>query len=125
MAEPASLVNAGKSLEAKQLQELVKEQIEQPRGDSSGIGAPRDAILRIPVTVQVILGSARVPVAKVMEFGPGSVITLDQKLGEPVTLMANGREIAKGEIVVLNEETSQLGISLTEVCEGKPAKRPA
>jgi flagellar motor switch protein FliN/FliY len=108
----------GKGLEAKHLQDLVKEQIEQPASPPGLGGSAKDAILRIPVTVQVILGSAKVPVAKVMEFAPGAVVTLDQKLGEPVTLIANGREIARGEIVVLDETTSQLGVNITEVSGG-------
>ena len=96
----------------------MKEQIEQPQDQPVLGGSAKDAILRIPVTVQVILGSAKVPVAKIMEFAPGAVVMLDQKLGEPVTLIANGREIAKGEIVVLDEATSQLGVSITEVMGG-------
>jgi flagellar motor switch protein FliN/FliY len=105
-------VEATKTLDAKDLQDLVKERMERSPVDEDGA---REAVMRIPVTVQVILGSAKLPVAKVMELGPGSVMALDQKLGEQVTLIANGREIAKGEIVVLDEATSQLGITLTEV----------
>jgi flagellar motor switch protein FliN len=115
-----SPMSTAKGLEVKHLQDLVKEEIERPRGETPA----REAILAIPVTVQVILGSARVPVAKVMEFAPGFVIALDQKLGEPVTLIANGREIARGEIVVIDEATSQLGVSLTEVTGSSRAGRP-
>jgi flagellar motor switch protein FliN len=106
---------AGQGLGAKHLQELVKEQMTPTPGG----GGAREAVMRIPVTIQVILGTARVPVATAMEFGPGSTIVLDQRLGEPVRLVANGREIARGEIIVIDEETSQLGISLTEVT-GEP-----
>lgn len=121
---PGDAAGRGEGLGPKHLQELVREQIEKPQGPPPASGMARDAVLRIPVTVQVILGTARVPVARAMEFGPGSMIVLDQKLGEPVTLMANGCVIARGEIVVIDEETSQLGISLTEVTGGAlPAQK--
>ncbi len=74
-----------------------------------------DPIFSIPVTVQVILGTAKMPLAKVMAMAPGSVVTLRQRLEDPVTVMVNGKEIAKGHIVVIEGEEAQLGISLTEI----------
>ena len=55
------------------------------------------------------------PLAKVMAMAPGSVVTLRQRLEDPVTVMVNGKEIAKGHIVVIEGEEAQLGISLTEI----------
>jgi flagellar motor switch protein FliN len=83
----------------------------------SADGGPRnlDAILRIPVTVQVVLGSAVMPVANLMKMGRGTVIPLDQRVGEPVDIVVNGRVVARGEVVVADEETSRFGVSLTEL----------
>ena len=79
---------------------------------------PQGSLLKIPVNVQVILGTTRMPLSKVMALGPGSVVVLDKELSEPVVLMINGNEVARGLIVVVNESTGQLGISLTEVSSG-------
>jgi flagellar motor switch protein FliN len=81
--------------------------------------APRnqnvDSILRIPVTVQVVLGSAMMPVSNLLKIGRGAVITLDRRVGEPVDVVVNGRTIARGELVVVEDENSRFGISLTEI----------
>jgi len=74
-----------------------------------------DAILRIPVTVQVVLGSATMPVAHLMKLGRGAVIALDQRVGEPVNIVVNGRIVARGEVVVVDEDNSRFGVSLTEI----------
>lgn len=71
--------------------------------------------LKIPVTVQVVLGRKRMPLAEVMAFGPGSVIVLDQELSQPVSLEVNGSEVARGTLSVVDEATGQLGITLTEI----------
>src|SRR6266702_6023414 len=74
-----------------------------------------DAILRIPVTVQVMLGSARMPVAHLLKLGRGAVVALDQRVGEPVNVVVNGRIVARGEVVVVDEDNSRFGVSLTEI----------
>ena len=84
---------------------------------------PQGSLLKIPVNVQVILGTTRMPLHKVMSLGPGSIVALDKELSEPVTLLVNGNEVARGLIVVVNEKTGQLGISLTEVSSGNPADK--
>ena len=72
-------------------------------------------IMRIPVTVKVVLGSATMPVANLTQLGRGAVIALDRRVGDPVDVVVNGRVIARGEVVVVDEATSRFGISLTEV----------
>ncbi len=82
---------------------------------------PHDAILRIPVTVQVVLGSARMPVAHLMKLGRGAVVALDQRVGEPVNVVVNGRIVARGEVVVVDEDNSRFGVSLTEIVRSADA----
>jgi flagellar motor switch protein FliN/FliY len=74
-----------------------------------------DSILRIPVNVQVVLGSATMPVSNLLKLGRGAVVTLDHRVGEPVNVVVNGRTIARGEIVVVEEDNSRFGVSLTEI----------
>jgi len=87
---------------------------------ASRVGAgqrPRhlETVLQIPVSVRVVLGSASMPVASVLKLGRGAVVPLDRKVGEPVDVVVNGRVIARGEVVVLDEDNSRFGVSLTEV----------
>jgi flagellar motor switch protein FliN/FliY len=74
-----------------------------------------EMVMRIPVTVKIVLGSATVPVASLVKLGRGAVIPLDRRVGEPVDVVVNGRVVARGEVVVVDETTSRFGISLTEV----------
>lgn len=88
-------------------------------------GPHLDAILSIPVVVQVVLGTTSMPVAKLMKLGRGAVITLDQKVGAPVNVLVNGRVVARGEVVVLDEDNSRFGVSLTEIVgSGRDAAAP-
>jgi flagellar motor switch protein FliN/FliY len=84
-------------------------------GDRLGGSRNLDSVMRIPVVVQVVLGSATMPVASLMKLGRGAIVALDHRIGEPVDVVVNGRLIARGEIVVLEEDNSRLGISLTEI----------
>ena len=76
------------------------------------------SILKIPVAIQVVIGSARLPLSQVAQLGPGAIITLDQKLGTPAAILVNGKEVAKGELFVLDGDGGQLGITITEVTGG-------
>ena len=88
--------------------------------------APRyDAILAIPVNVQVVLGATTMPVASLMKLGRGAVIALDQKVGDPVNVVVNGRVIARGEVVVVDEDTARYGVSLTEIVTAPRDERAA
>ncbi len=74
-----------------------------------------DAILGIPVSVQVVLGGATMPLAELMKLSRGAVVPLDHRVGQPVEVVVNGHTVARGEMIVIDEETSQLGVTLTEV----------
>ena len=84
-----------------------------------------DSILKIPVTVQVVLGSTSMPVASLMKLGRGAVISLDQRVGEPVNVVVNGRVVARGEVVVVDEDNSRFGVSLTEIVTSSSAEDSA
>jgi flagellar motor switch protein FliN/FliY len=75
------------------------------------------AVLRIPVSVQVVIGTARLPLSQVAELKPGATITLDEKIGAAAKLLVNGREVARGEIFVLEGDGERLGLTITEVTD--------
>jgi flagellar motor switch protein FliN/FliY len=66
----------------------------------------------VKLTLTVELGRAEVPIKKVLELTRGSVIELDKIAGEPVELFANGKLIAKGEVVVIEDN---FGLRITSI----------
>lgn len=77
-----------------------------------------DLIKDIPIDVQVVLGTSRMPVSNLMELSEGSLIGLDRKIGEPVEIIVNGRLFGRGEITVVDSEETRFGIKLIEVIGG-------
>ena len=88
----------------------------------SGVAYNSSLIMNIPVDLQIVLGSAEMPVSELMALQKGSTVALNRRIGEAVDVMVNGRKIAKGEITVLENDPSRFGIRLTEiVTAAKPA----
>jgi flagellar motor switch protein FliN/FliY len=73
----------------------------------------------VPVELAVEIGRTRMTIGETLALGPGSIITLDRLAGEPVDLLVNGKPIARGEVVVIDEE---FGLRVTEVVTG--GRRP-
>lgn len=69
-------------------------------------------ILDVPLDVSVELGKTRKTIKEVLDLTQGSIIQLDKLAGEPVDLMVNGKLIAKGEVVVIDEN---YGIRITTI----------
>lgn len=71
-----------------------------------------DFILDIPLKVNVELGRAKVVIKDLLQLAQGSVIELDKLAGEPLEVLVNGKVVARGEVVVVNEK---FGIRLTDI----------
>lgn len=71
-----------------------------------------DFILDIPLKVTVELGRTQVVIKDLLQLGQGSVLELDKLAGEPLEILVNGKLVAKGEVVVVNEK---FGIRLTDI----------
>lgn len=71
-----------------------------------------ETFLEIPVGISVELGRTQLSVKEIVGLTPGSVVELDKPTTEPVELYANGRLIARGEVVVVDE---MLGVKITEM----------
>lgn len=78
-------------------------------------GMNASLIMNIPVEVQIVLGSAEMPVSELMNLQKGSTVALNRRIGEAVDVIVNGRRIARGEITVLEHDPSRFGIKLTEI----------
>ena len=83
-----------------------------------------DNILSIPVDIQVVLGSASMLVSNLLKLGRGAVIPLDHRVGEPVEVVVNGRVVARGEVVVVEDDNSRFGVSLTEIVGSGAMPKP-
>jgi len=75
-------------------------------------------IMDVPLQVTVELGRTNKLIREVLELGPGSIIELDKLAGEPVDILVNGKVIAKGEVVVIDES---FGVRITDIIH--PSKR--
>ncbi len=71
-----------------------------------------DMLLDIPLTVTVELGRTKQTIEEILELTSGSVIELDKLAGEPVDVLVNSKLIAKGEVVVIEEN---FGVRVTDI----------
>lgn len=102
----------------EELRGVLKDE-ERRAGADARATAPGNpgVIMNIPVDVQIVLGSAEMPVSQLMTLEKGSTVALDRRIGEPVDVVVNGRRIARGEITVLEGDSSRFGIRLTEIID--------
>lgn len=66
----------------------------------------------VPLEVTVELGRTRKAIREILEFNPGTVIELDKLAGEPIDILVNGKFIARGEVVVIDEN---FGVRVTDI----------
>ncbi|MFT8596825.1 flagellar motor switch protein FliN [Acetobacter orientalis] len=78
-----------------------------------------EAMYEIPVKITAIIGTATMPVNQLLKLGRGAVVELDRKLGEAVDIYANNRLIARGEVVVVDD--NHIGVTMTEILSSSPA----
>ena len=71
-----------------------------------------DLILDVPLEVTVELGRSNKSIKEILDFSPGTIIELNKLAGEPVDVLVNGKFVAKGEVVVIEEN---FGIRITEI----------
>lgn len=79
---------------------------------AEGMPSKIDLVLDVTLSIAVELGRARMQIQDILKLAPGSVIELDKSAGDPVDLFINDRPIAKGEVVVIDEN---FGVRLTSI----------
>lgn len=84
-------------------------------GGKGGFGSYTNmsALGQVPVEVQVVLGRARLPIGNILKLGRGAVVEIDRRVGEQVEIHINHRPVARGEIVIVDDD--RLGVTLTEI----------
>ena len=98
-------------------QESMNIQPAQFQSFNSGAGAVAGQeniglIMDVPLEVTVELGRTKKSIAEILDFAPGTIIELDKIAGEPIDVLVNGKFVAKGEVVVIEES---FGIRVTEI----------
>lgn len=88
------------------------DQVQGPQNQNLNI------LLDVKLQLTVELGRTELPIKKVLELTKGSIVTLNKAAGEPVELYANGKLIAFGEVVVIEDN---FGLRITHITD--PAKR--
>ncbi|MBQ1682240.1 MULTISPECIES: flagellar motor switch phosphatase FliY [Agathobacter] len=87
-------------------------------GQVAGVYQPENInlIMDVPLEVTVELGRTSKSISEILEFSPGKIIELNKIAGEPIDVLVNGKNVAKGEVVVIEES---FGIRITEIV-GQP-----
>ena len=86
----------------------------QPRG-----ARDLEAVYDIPVTVSAVLGKATMQVSQLLKLGRGAVVELDRKVGEAIDIFVNNRLVARGEVVMVDD--NRLGVTMTEIVKADRA----
>jgi flagellar motor switch protein FliN/FliY len=81
-------------------------------------GGDLDRLESVSVEVSVEIGRSQMTLGGALGLAPGSIVTLDRPADQPVDLLVNGRAIARGEVIVVDEE---FGLRVTEII--RPASR--
>ena len=98
-------------------QEIALDQLDAGVEAAGGIGEEIDLgrLHDVPVELTVEIGRTRMTIGETLALGPGAIVSLNRLAGEPVDLLVNGTPIARGEVVVIDEE---FGLRITEVGAG-------
>ncbi len=87
----------------------------RPQGSTAA--REMEAVYDIPVQVSAVLGRATMQVSQLLKLGRGAVVELDRKLGEAVDIYVNNRLVARGEVVMV--EDNRLGVTMTEIVKAE------
>jgi len=85
---------------------------DQAQAPPQGVKREMEFILDIPLDVSAELGRSKLLINDLLQLGQGSVIELDKLAGEPLEILVNGKLVARGEAVVINEK---FGVRLTDI----------
>ncbi len=83
-----------------------------PRRNGGPLPDNLDVVMDIELVATARLGKVEVPVSEILNYGPGSIIELGHVVDEPIELLVNGKLIARGDVVVVDE---RFGLRITEI----------
>jgi flagellar motor switch protein FliN/FliY len=83
-----------------------------PLGPGAGDNAELERLGQVTLELTVEVGRTRMTLGQALALGPGSVITLDRLADQPVDLLVNGKSVARGEVVVIDDV---FGLRVTQI----------
>ena len=92
--------------------EIRFETLEPPPAVVASDGADLGRVVDVPVELAVEIGRTTMTIGETLSLAPGSIVSLNRLAGEPVDLLVNGKIIAQGEVVVIDEE---FGMRITDI----------
>ncbi|MBL4938015.1 flagellar motor switch phosphatase FliY [Clostridium sp. YIM B02515] len=120
ISEPVQAQNYSEPAQARYTEQPQQPPVEvnkasfQPLRESGSASMPRniDLILDVPLEVSVVLGRTKKSIKDILNLGTGSLIELDKLAEEPVEILVNGKIVAYGEVIVVDEN---FGVRLTSI----------
>jgi flagellar motor switch protein FliN/FliY len=94
------------NVQPAQFQSFSTEYLAQQANENIGL------IMDVPLNVTVELGRTSKSISEILDFAPGTIIELDKIAGEPIDVLVNGKLVAKGEVVVIEES---FAVRVTEI----------
>ena len=104
--------------EPKNLDISTLQNVERPKHPEKS--KTYDLLLDVELELSAILGETDISLKKVLDITKGSIIDLDNKTSEPIKLLANGSEVAKGEVVIIEDN---FGLRITDITSGEKEKQ--
>jgi flagellar motor switch protein FliN len=92
--------------------EVQFETLEPPTSTIAADGTDLGRVIDVPVELAVEIGRTTMTIGETLSLAPGSIVSLNRLAGEPVDLLVNGKVIAQGEVVVIDEE---FGMRITDI----------
>lgn len=113
---------AAKPIETREPPVEVRQASFQPLNQTTVYNTPRniDLILDVPLEISVVLGKTKKNIRDILNLGTGSLIELDKLAEEPVDILVNGKKVAYGEVVVVDEN---FGVRITSIISGEERVR--
>lgn len=112
--EVNSLMEKGIEQQVHEPQVEVKKAAFKPLQNSGPVAMPNniDLILDVPLEISVVLGKTKKSIKEILDLGTGSLVELDKLAEEPVEILVNGKMVAEGEVVVVDEN---FGVRITSI----------
>jgi flagellar motor switch protein FliN/FliY len=104
--------NIKSSAQQVEVQRVVVSELNPRSGGVALLERPQEVIRGVKVQVSVLLGSAELSIAQLFDMKDGEVLSLNRRIDEPLDLLIDGKVVARGELVVVE---NSLGLRITEV----------
>ena len=107
-----------KSKEKKEeVLEPTFETIKRPAREKAEDSETIELLMDVELELTAELGSTEMPLKNILDFTKGSIVKLDSYTSNPIDLLVNGKVIAKGEVVIIEDN---FGLRVTDVCDNNP-----